>query len=260
MTLPPPARSVGSTAAFLKVVATTIIGAAGVVVAFMTTVGSPTGLPSYVAGLLLGFLLAVVCALLALAFGYVWARFALAGLMWPSLAVQTWTSFSALPGGGRGRTVNLAFAVITAAGAVNLHRQSVRNWVTSAGAMRRQRFSRGAGWGVASGVLALFAGAGVWTQLGRDVWVVLGEQGIPPRLEQQVFGAVGVALAWFGLATFKHSRFRIYVVLAVDLIIVLGHLALDLRRVGDQLAFDLTLAVLTLSAYFAASRPTNANR
>jgi hypothetical protein len=151
--------------------------------------------------------------------------------------------------------VLVAFAAITAAGAANLHGQSVRNWVAAAGIMRRQRFPPGSGWGLASGVLALFAGAGVWTQLGRDFWLALGEQGSAPYLEQQVFGAVGLALTLFGIATLKRSRTRLYVVLGLNLIVVLGHLAFDLGRAGDKLAFNLTLAVLILSAYFAASRP-----
>jgi hypothetical protein len=231
------------------------MGAVGAVAALMTVVGSPAGLPSYVAGSFLGFLLAVSGILLALAFGYAWARFALVGLMWVSLAVQTWTFSVALATGGLRRTVLVAFAAMTAAGAVNLHSQSVRNWVVAAGVMRRRRFPPGSGWGLASGVLALFAGAGVWTQLGRDFWLVVGEQGSAPHLEQQVFGAIGLAVTLFGLATLKHSRTRIYVVLGLDLALVVGHLASGLGRTGDRLAFDLTLAVLILGAYFAASRP-----
>jgi hypothetical protein len=231
------------------------LGAVGAVTAFMTIVGSPAGLPSYVAGLFLGFLLAVSSVLVALAFGYAWARFALAGFLWASLAVQTWTFSVALATGGLRRTLVVAFAAITAAGAANLHGQSVRNWVAAADVMRRQRFPPGSGWGLVSGVLALFAGAGVWTQLGRDFWLAIGKQGSAPYLEQQVFGAVGLALALFGIAALKHSRVRLYVVLGVELAIVVGHVGFDLGRAGDKLAFNLTLAVLILSTYFAASRP-----
>jgi hypothetical protein len=121
--------------------------------------------------------------------------------------------------------------------------------------MRRQRFPPGSGWGLASGVLAIFAGAGVWTQLGHDAWRAMGQPGSAPRFEPRVFGATGIALALFGLATLKHSRSRLYLVLAVDLAVVAGHLALDLGRAGPPLALDLTLVVLIVSAYFAASRP-----
>lgn len=244
-----------SPATFLEIAAATIIGAAGAIVGVMTMVGSPVGLPSYVIGVVFGLLLAIFAVVLALAFGFAWARLALAGFLWTSLAAQMWTLSVALAGGGLQRAMVVGFATITAAGAVNLHRQSVRSWVASAGDMRRQRFPPGSGWGLTSGVLAIFAGAGVWTQLGHDAWRALGQPGSVPRFEPQVFGAMGIALALFALATLKHSRSRLYLVLALDLAVVVGHLAVDLGRAGPQLALDLTLVVLIVSAYFAASRP-----